>query len=81
MLVVRSRNGVPVRLTEERWRHIVEQHPEMEGPTREGSGDAGRTDMIQKGDFGVLSAIRLYAETAGREVFLVAQKRLVRHPP
>ena len=24
MLIVRSRNGVPVRLTEERWRHVVD---------------------------------------------------------
>lgn len=31
MLIVRSRNGVPVRLTEERWRHIVDRHPEMDG--------------------------------------------------
>ncbi len=30
MLIVRSRNGVPIRLTEERWRHIVVRHPEMD---------------------------------------------------
>jgi hypothetical protein len=24
VLIVRSRNGVPVRLTEERWRHVVD---------------------------------------------------------
>ena len=30
MLIVRSHNGVPVRLTEERWHHIVGRHPEMD---------------------------------------------------
>ena len=30
MLIVHSHNDVPVRLTEERWEHIVYRHPEME---------------------------------------------------
>ena len=29
MILIISRNGVPVRLTTERWDHIVSQHPEM----------------------------------------------------
>ncbi|ASC72739.1 hypothetical protein XM38_036970 [Halomicronema hongdechloris C2206] len=29
--VVTSVNGVTIRLTEERWSHILEQHPELEG--------------------------------------------------
>jgi hypothetical protein len=29
--VVRSRNGVPVRLTDERWAHIAEEHCELAG--------------------------------------------------
>lgn len=29
VLVVSSQNGVPVRLTDERWGHIVRRHPEM----------------------------------------------------
>ena len=31
MHVVRSKNNVPVRLSEERWFHIVEEHSEMAG--------------------------------------------------
>ncbi|MCL0072955.1 hypothetical protein M1O54_02180 [Dehalococcoidia bacterium] len=31
MDVVRSKNGVPIRLTEERWIHITEEHSEMAG--------------------------------------------------
>lgn len=28
-MVARSRNGVPIRLTPERWAHITDHHPEM----------------------------------------------------
>jgi len=31
MDVVRSKNGFPIRLTEERWFHITEEHSEMAG--------------------------------------------------
>jgi hypothetical protein len=31
MDVVKSKNGVPIRLTEERWFHITEEHSEMAG--------------------------------------------------
>jgi len=30
MDVATSVNGVPIRLTDERWAHILEQHPELE---------------------------------------------------
>lgn len=31
MTVVRSKNNVPIRLNEERWFHITEEHSEMAG--------------------------------------------------
>ena len=31
MDVARAQNGVPIRLTEERWIHITEEHSEMAG--------------------------------------------------
>jgi hypothetical protein len=31
MEVTQSRNGVPIRLTDERWLHITEEHSEMAG--------------------------------------------------
>ena len=31
MDIVKSKNGVPIRLTEERWIHITEEHSEMAG--------------------------------------------------
>jgi len=32
VLIVRSRNGVPVRLTDERWDHIARRHPPGDRP-------------------------------------------------
>ena len=29
MPIIPSRNGVPIRVTDERWQHIVTRHPEM----------------------------------------------------
>jgi len=31
MEIVRSKNGVPIRLTQQRWLHITEEHSEMAG--------------------------------------------------
>jgi len=31
MDIVRSKNNVPIRLSEERWFHITEEHSEMAG--------------------------------------------------
>lgn len=31
MDIVQSKNGVPIRLTDERWLHITEEHSEMAG--------------------------------------------------
>ncbi|MHC1574416.1 MAG: hypothetical protein ACXQTY_01225 [Candidatus Methanogasteraceae archaeon] len=31
MDVAKSKNGVPIRLTKERWFHITEEHSEMAG--------------------------------------------------
>jgi len=71
MLVVRSQNGIPIRLTVERWQHIVSRHPEM-GLERERVLEAlAEPDMIQQGDFGELLAIRFYSETPLTSKFLV----------
>jgi hypothetical protein len=37
-----SRNGVTIRLTEERWFHIVETHDEMAGRHLQGNQQEGR---------------------------------------
>lgn len=62
MVIVRSRNHVPVRLTAERWNHIVARHPEMadyHGKVLESLADP---DLVQQGDFGELLAVREHDE-------------------
>ncbi|MBT9163865.1 MAG: hypothetical protein DDT24_00785 [Chloroflexi bacterium] len=75
MLIVRSRNGIPVRLTEERWQHIVHRHPEMADQRERILETLSEPDMIQRGDFGELLAIRFYPETPLTRKFLVVVYR------
>ena len=77
MLIVRPRNGVPVRLTEERWQHIVYRHPEMDGQREKGLETLSGPDMVQRGDFGALLAVKFYSETPMSEKFLVVVYREV----
>jgi hypothetical protein len=75
MLIVRSRNGVPVCLTDERWRHVVSRHPEMETQRERILETLVEPDMIQRGDFGELLAIRLYPDTPLTRKFVVVAYR------
>ena len=77
MLIVQLRNGVFVRLTEERWQHIVRRHPEMDGQRERVLETVAEPDMIQQGDFGELLAVRFYPETPLTHKFLVVAYREV----
>lgn len=77
MLIVRSRNGVSVRLTEERWHHIVRRHPEMDDQRERVLETLAEPDMIQQGDFSELLAISFYPETPLTDKFLVVAYREV----
>ena len=77
MLIVHSRNGVPVRLTEERWRHVVCRHPEMDNQRERVLETLAEPDMIQQGDFGEMLAVRFYPETPLTRKFLVVAYREV----
>lgn len=75
MLIVHSHNGVPVRLTEERWQHIVRRHPEMDTQRERILETLADPDMIQQGDFGELLAVRFYPKTPLTRKFLVVAYR------
>ena len=77
MLIVRSRNGVPVRLTDERWQHIVRRHPEMEGLRERILETVAEPDCIQAGDFGELLAGRFYPQTPLTSKYVVVAYREV----
>ena len=75
MWVVYSRNGVPVRLTDERWQPIITRHPEMLGLQEQVLETVSEPDLIQQGDYGELLAIRFYPETPLTSKFLVVAYR------
>ena len=75
MWIVYSRNGVPVRLTDERWQHIITRHPEMTGLQEQVLETVSEPDLIQQGDYGELLAIRFYPETPLTSRFLVVAYR------
>ena len=77
MLIVRSKNAVPVRLPEERWAHIARRHPEMADQRERVLEALAELDSIQQGDLGELLAIRFYPDTPLTSKFLVVAYREV----
>ena len=75
MLVVQSRNGVTIRLTDERWHHILERHPELAGRREDVLETLARPDMIQQGDRGELLAIRTFGGAQAAAASLVVVYR------
>ena len=71
MVVVYSKNKVPIRLTQERWEHITRRHPEMENQKEKVENTISDPDIIQNGDFGELLAIRLYSTASLMRRYLV----------
>jgi hypothetical protein len=56
-----SRNGVPIRLTEERWFHIVENHDDLAGHYEDVLETVEYPDVILSGDEGALVAAKRLA--------------------
>lgn len=81
MVVAKSRNNVPVRLTEERWIHITEEHSEMAGYYFEVLETVENPQEIHEGRTGELIAIReidggkyivaIYREVSPEDGFLI----------
>lgn len=63
MISVNSKNNRLIRLTDERIKHITENHPEMKDCTGWILETLGQPELILSGDFGELIAIRQYAKT------------------
>lgn len=55
-----SVNGVPIRLTDERWGHIEENHPELIGYHDDCLNVLESPDMVLSGRRGSLMAVRGY---------------------
>jgi len=72
MIIVYSKNSVAIRLTIERWNHIVERHPEMQNQKEKVLQAITGPHLIQQGDFGELVAARFYKETPLTSKYLIA---------
>jgi hypothetical protein len=78
---VTSKNGVPVRLTDERWAHIVEEHCELAGLREEVLEAVSAPECILAGHAGELLAVRhldprvglvvIYRETTPEDGFVI----------
>jgi len=71
MIIVKSKNNIPVRLTTERWQHIIMRHPEMDSQRERVLETITAPHLIQEGDFGALISIRFYEETPLTSKYLV----------
>ena len=56
--VIQSRNGIPIRLTDERWAHITEEHCELAGMREEILETITDPLRILAGNQGELIAVR-----------------------
>ena len=72
-----SVGGVPIRLTPERWQHIVDGHPELASERDHAMQTVAEPDLVQAGDFGELLAIRFWPSTSlGSKHIVVAYREV-----
>lgn len=74
----RSVNGVPIRLTGERWSHIVVRHPEMKEYQRQVADTVSSPDFVAKGTHGEFKAARLYSDLPMGPRYIIVVYREVR---
>jgi len=78
---IRSVSGITIRLTDERWVHISEGHPEMAGSYFEVLEAISEPDVVVEGNECELIAVRMlpngkflvvvYRETEGNDGFVI----------
>lgn len=75
MEIAHSRNRVPIRLSGERWSHIVHRHPEMRWQRHRVLDAIAAPDVVQRGDYGALLAARYYNQPPAADLFVVTVYR------
>lgn len=81
MDIVTSVGGVPIRLTDERWRHIVENRDEMAGHYDDVLDEVENAQVVLRGQAGALVAMKgldkgryvevVYKELSRRDGFVI----------
>jgi hypothetical protein len=59
---VRTVHGVPIRVTDERWRHIVEHHDDLAGHYHDVLEAVVAPDAVYEGESGELLAVRRHGD-------------------
>ena len=68
-----SKNGIPIRLTDERWSHIVEEHAELAGMRRDVLEAVNEPKRVLQGNQGSLMAV--HEMEAGKFLVVVYTER------
>ena len=90
MDVAHSVNCVPIRMSYERWYHIVENHDDLASAFHEVLDTVERPDLITRGSHGALKAARnmgrkkwmvvVYRELSKRDGFVITAYLLSKRP-
>ena len=85
-----SVNGVPIRLTEERWRHIVNKHVDLLNYQQDILYVVENPEAVYRGQRGTLIAIRsygrrgflavFYREISQQDGFVITARFILRRP-
>lgn len=73
--LTQSRDGVPIRLTQERWQHIVSEHSEMSECLLEILRTVEYPDFIQEDPSGSLLAVRRFDNSPLNGKYMVVAYR------
>ena len=68
-----SKNGIAIRLTDERWSHITEEHAELAGMRRDVLEVVSEPERVLQGNYGALMA--LHEIEAGKFLIVVYNER------
>jgi hypothetical protein len=72
--ILPSKNGVPIRLTDERWAHIIEEHGELADLRQEVLHTVAEPERIVEGKAEELLALR---ELADGKLLVVVYRKLI----
>ncbi len=81
MEIIKSKNGIPIRLPDERWFHIAEEHSEMAGYYFDVLEALEEPEIIYEGNAGELFAVKelendkyivvIYKESTEKDGFII----------
>ena len=71
MIIINSINNISIRLTNERWKHIISRHIEMTNEKEKVIETIESPDYIQMGDLNEKLAVKLYKDTPFETKYLV----------